>query len=581
MLLSFYLCLKTLKTQVTRVYNYTFQAQIPVYVGNTTIQYYVKAVDDTGDTNRTQISNYTVFLSLSPPPAWSAPWNSSLAGFNASESIVFNVTWTDDGAIGNVSMEVNRSGTVATYYPANTTADVYSLSLSNFPAGTHYWRSNATDNDAFTNSTSWFAFTIPQASPSLSLTFNGTAGNLSIDQNGTIWLNGSLTYGDGGTRLELYLNSTLLSNSTSPANLTEFTTLGTYEIALFYRETQNFTSGNVSYVLTMLEIPPIVLSHSPTGTVTTSSTTLSTTSDKNATCRYATSSGTAFENMSALSGNETTHTASLSGLTDGTYHYYVRCNSSTGRVSTSDYDASFTVDIADTPSSGSGGGGGAPVADPNKKETTYASLSAGKENTLVVDRSAIAATKVGFVNTATATNVKLSVSTVNTTSLENPLDAAYGYFNVTLTGLPDNELNNAWIEFKVNTSWIAEQGSSKSDVRLKRQHNAWEELPTAWTKDSGAHSYFNASTTGFSVFAIALVARMPPAVVEPEPEPEENLTEPQPGPKANATVEPRTNATEQPGPSVGPASNRIVVGLLSFMLLTLSVAGYLYLRKRR
>jgi len=99
--------------------------------------------------------------------------------------------------------------------------------------------------------------------------------------------------------------------------------------------------------------PPIVMSHSPTGTITTSSTTLTINTNENCECRYSTSAGIAYASMpNIMTGTLTSHTASLSGLSNGVKHYYVRCNDTLGNIAITDYDASFTVDIDDGGSSG-------------------------------------------------------------------------------------------------------------------------------------------------------------------------------------------------------------------------------------
>ena len=196
---------------------------------------------------------------------------------------------------------------------------------------------------------------------------------------------------------------------------------------------------------------------------------------------------------------------------------------------------------------------------------------------MYVSRSAIAATKVGFVNMVQATNVKLSVSVVNTSVLEEPLDIAYDYFNVTLSGLFAHELKEAWIEFRLNTSWIEDNDAAKGDVRLKRYRGTgWEELPTFWVKDTETYSYFNASTPGFSIFAIALAVKEP--IVEPEPE--INITEPEPEANITEPLEPEANATEQPEPPVEPRKKGWLVPLLVLVILALG-AGYFYVRQRR
>ncbi|MBM3200717.1 hypothetical protein FJZ53_07295, partial [Candidatus Woesearchaeota archaeon] len=92
--------------------------------------------------------------------------------------------------------------------------------------------------------------------------------------------------------------------------------------------------------------PPIVVSHSPTGKVTTSAISLTVVSNEDATCKYSTLSGITYDNMdgSFSSTGSTTHVKSLTGLIDGNYHYYVKCKDTKGNIAMSDYDATFTLD---------------------------------------------------------------------------------------------------------------------------------------------------------------------------------------------------------------------------------------------
>jgi len=101
-------------TPMSVAYNYTYEAQISEYAATTSVSYYVKAVDDTGDTNQTVIFNYTV---LSDPnvPIWSTAFNFSPITFNTSAQLHFNLSWSDfdDNGSGmsiGVSIEINRSG---------------------------------------------------------------------------------------------------------------------------------------------------------------------------------------------------------------------------------------------------------------------------------------------------------------------------------------------------------------------------------------------------------------------------------------------------------------------------------------
>jgi len=94
--------------------------------------------------------------------------------------------------------------------------------------------------------------------------------------------------------------------------------------------------------------PPIRFSGSPSVSVPsgTTQTTISLSTNENATCKYSTNPSTAFSSMpyTFSTSNGLTHTATVTGLQDGyTYYYYVRCQDSSLNVNTNDYYISFTV----------------------------------------------------------------------------------------------------------------------------------------------------------------------------------------------------------------------------------------------
>lgn len=71
---------------------------------------------------------------------------------------------------------------------------------------------------------------------------------------------------------------------------------------------------------------------------------LTVTTDENATCRYSTSSNTAYGSMSSFSTTGGgSHSTTISDLTAASYTYYVRCQDGQGNTNTSDYSISFTI----------------------------------------------------------------------------------------------------------------------------------------------------------------------------------------------------------------------------------------------
>ncbi|TMD03057.1 MAG: hypothetical protein E6J01_17125 [Chloroflexi bacterium] len=99
--------------------------------------------------------------------------------------------------------------------------------------------------------------------------------------------------------------------------------------------------------------PPTLGNAQPGGTLPagTTQTTLSLTSDENATCRYATTAGTAYGSMpnTFSSTGSTSHSTLVSGLANGqSYSYYVRCQDTAGNANMADLAISFAVAAPDT-----------------------------------------------------------------------------------------------------------------------------------------------------------------------------------------------------------------------------------------
>ena len=95
-------------------------------------------------------------------------------------------------------------------------------------------------------------------------------------------------------------------------------------------------------------VAPVVSGALPTGTLPagTTSATLQVTTNENATCRYATTPGTAYGQMTttfATTGS-TAHSHSTTGLVNGqSYTFYVRCQDPAGNATTADTSISFSV----------------------------------------------------------------------------------------------------------------------------------------------------------------------------------------------------------------------------------------------
>ena len=94
--------------------------------------------------------------------------------------------------------------------------------------------------------------------------------------------------------------------------------------------------------------PPIISNSSPSGTLSagTTQTTMSVSTNENATCKYSTSASTAYglmANMFLTTGG-TNHSSTITGLSNGqNYNYYIRCQDNSSNANASDYALTFSV----------------------------------------------------------------------------------------------------------------------------------------------------------------------------------------------------------------------------------------------
>lgn len=114
----------------------------------------------------------------------------------------------------------------------------------------------------------------------------------------------------------------------------------------------SITGATVSFPVIPDTTAPVLSDGQPSGvlSVGTTQTEISLSTDESATCKYATSAGVAYASMTntfSTTGG-TTHSQTVSGLTDGnSYNYYVRCQDASENASSSDFTVSFSV--AETP----------------------------------------------------------------------------------------------------------------------------------------------------------------------------------------------------------------------------------------
>lgn len=141
-----------------------------------------------------------------------------------------------------------------------------------------------------------------------------------------------------------------VSHSTTISGLSNGNSYTRYVRCRDSRGNVNVSSTAVNWnVGTVTDItPPVVSNPLPSGVQAagTTSVTMQVTTNENATCRYSTTSGTAYGSMTNTftTTGGTAHSSSVLGLSNGqTYNRYVRCSDASGNANTSDTTVTWSV----------------------------------------------------------------------------------------------------------------------------------------------------------------------------------------------------------------------------------------------
>lgn len=347
-------CTFTVSNSTTGTCNYTVQATDTS--SDLTVNSITGTVADAASNPMTSPATPTTNLAANKAlvidtTAPSAPSGLSLQSPSTSPSNDTTPTITVSGVVSGdtVSLYTDACTTeVATGTAAGTTINLTSSALiqasytfyarSTDPVGNASSCSSATvsyvlDTTAPTNQNTVFAASTTKAGgATVTIVSSGDATN-------SVWFapSGTSTFSAGVTMTTAGGTATSIL---APA------TAGSYK--LYVIDAAGNASSASTATLTVDNTAPTRSGGSPSGALVsgTTSTTMSLTTDENATCKYATSSGTAYASMASTftTTGTTSHSTTISGLSDSTsYTYYVRCQDTPGNQNASDYSISFSI----------------------------------------------------------------------------------------------------------------------------------------------------------------------------------------------------------------------------------------------
>ncbi len=187
-------------------------------------------------------------------------------------------------------------------------------------------------------------------SPSIPTSLSATA--VSTSQINLTWT--ASTDNIGVTGYRIYRGGTQIATSTTTSySNTGLSASTTYTYTITAYDAANNESSQSNQASATTQTPPDTTAParsgaSPSGELAenTTQTTLSLSTNENATCRYATSSGISYSSMTNTfsSTGGTSHSTTVSGLQNGqTYTYYIRCQDTANNANSTDYTISFSV----------------------------------------------------------------------------------------------------------------------------------------------------------------------------------------------------------------------------------------------
>jgi PGF-pre-PGF domain-containing protein len=406
---------------------------------------------------------------------------------------------------------------------------------------------------------------------------NDTASGLSIQKVYRDWI----------------LKISLVGNSTS---WTDTSTVGavTYNYSICGTDAAGNVQSNATCMnasVTTDASQPAITAVGPSTTQNSSNVTLTAATNEAASCRYSTSSGYVYSNMTLnfSSTGGTSHSKTLN-LSSGSYVYYVSCKDTAGNEMNISNSTSFTVAISSTTPevpgaacteswsctswSACAGGtqtractdanscgtttnkpaeaqncGTAPpqppsnVTPPGQPEiippVTPPVTPTDNERVIVTTRGGaiISIPTIAAESRASASitpavaavtsiddiilnskkemkNIRLRVEKMDEkpSSIAAPPGQVYKYIEIAAENITSDNLESATIKFSVEKAWFGTK-YNMSTVALMRYTTAWTELQTTMTGQNATHYIFEATTPGFSYFAITAeeAAAAPPA----------------------------------------------------------------------
>jgi len=368
----------------------------------------------------------------------------------------FNVTCNDNIGINNAWLVIN--GTL--YYMQNQSNEFY-ITINDLSAGTYEYNFTCNDTSGNTNTSSTFTYVIQKAKNPIELYINGNLNQNITTVEGTINITGRSIHLNSGY-IYIFVNGTELENGTDVVTNVSTFSKGTYEIKVNSTGNQNYTSNSTGLTYYLF----IKLA-----------------------------------NGKSCSANQDCY---------GGYCVHGICRSS------STYCGDGYCDSGEDCSSCSKDCGTCPIASaspyvyvqthPGKGIVYMSFIKENKQTSLEFEKIRDLNVFEISLNVKNRKNsVKITINKLDKTPVDiKPPNTVYRYLNFSVENLDDEDINQATIKFFVEKSWISSNNVSALTISLYRYVGGkWTKLPTSYLSEDSEFVYFEATTPGFSYFAIS------------------------------------------------------------------------------
>lgn len=168
-----------------------------------------------------------------------------------------------------------------------------------------------------------------------------------------------------------------------------------------------------------------------------------------------------------------------------------------------------------TSSSGGGGGGDTTISTPKVSAgdkdavITISSIAAKTESNFSIGSKELAVTAMKIKVTKAVTNVKITATKLDARPSRLVSDAPgviQQYFEIAKVNISASDVEKVTVDFKVEKNWVEANKINESTLALHRYNDSndrWEKLVTSKVSEDSVNSYYQATSSGLSVFAVA------------------------------------------------------------------------------